>query len=407
MTVLGLGLGFLFFSLTTNYFIKGLDTVLRATMLELTDEFNASEGQPKEFLGFVITKRWQDMPDSIKEKLEHPPSRPLHFIKHVVHESLFERPSTAYFAMLVEDKNGNLEYIAKIITPNQPARLSLRPEKDILWILSLGVGIAVIFVLIMILMIRSITAPVESLILWTKSLNRENLRKSSPDFRYHELNVFADILLSSLQKSQTSLDREHTFLKHASHELRTPIAVIGSNVELLQRLNENASKKEKEIVRRVERAGLTMKNLTETLLWLSRDNEETLPTKDIQIDLLIKQLTNDLNYLLKGKQCIEVIIATQPCTLILPIEVSRIVLSNLIRNAFQHTQSGKIEIRQSGSHVQIINSCQNEQESGQEELGFGLGLYLCQKLIRRFAWEFDVEDVENKHVVNVVFSETT
>ena len=42
-----------------------------------------------------------------------------------------------------------------------------------------------------------------------------------------------------------ALNREHHFLRNASHELRTPIAVIRTNMDLLERLQTNSGDREK------------------------------------------------------------------------------------------------------------------------------------------------------------------
>jgi len=61
----------------------------------------------------------------------------------------------------------------------------------------------------------------------------------------------------------------------------------------------------------------------------------------------------------------------------------RIVIANLIRNAFQHTAEGKVSIEQKGRVIQIVNQNSKGQES-RESLGFGLGLQLTEKLIRQY-----------------------
>ncbi|WP_244225164.1 histidine kinase dimerization/phospho-acceptor domain-containing protein [Vibrio aquaticus] len=63
-----------------------------------------------------------------------------------------------------------------------------------------------------------------------------------------------------------------SFLGYASHELRTPIAVTRNNSELLCKMISKGIPSEKQLVvlDRIERAGFTMTDLTETLLWLNQ-----------------------------------------------------------------------------------------------------------------------------------------
>ncbi|MDO6749732.1 histidine kinase dimerization/phospho-acceptor domain-containing protein, partial [Gilvimarinus sp. 1_MG-2023] len=84
----------------------------------------------------------------------------------------------------------------------------------------------------------------------------------------------------------------------ASHELRTPIAVVRNNTELLRRLTERHTPLDDTrvlaTVARLERAGITMAQLTETLLWLSRDDIASLPVRQIAPSDLLLQLVDEL-----------------------------------------------------------------------------------------------------------------
>lgn len=100
----------------------------------------------------------------------------------------------------------------------------------------------------------------------------------------------------------------------------------------------------------------------------------------------------DLSYLLTGKQ-VDVNIKTDKSVSTIPATALHIVLGNLIRNAFQHTQCGKVTITQSGNHLSIINVNADEDElrqSGEAEnqLGYGLGLELVKRVTAKLGWEY-------------------
>ena len=97
------------------------------------------------------------------------------------------------------------------------------------------------------------------------------------------------------------------------------------------------------MLERIERASLTMTDLTETLLWLNRHSDKAPPTSEVAVDGMIEKLTEELSYLLSGKK-VEVSISCEPTTLVLPEALCRIVIANMIRNAFQYL-FGEVEIR--------------------------------------------------------------
>ena len=391
MTLLSLTLGLLYFSLTTSYFIEGLDTILQSSMIKLAETYDVEEGEHFDILDFTLSNRWEDMPENIQNNLSPAPENPGEFIKNVIKKTSPAQPHKAYFGILIEDASGKREYVARAIKNKVTGHVDAVKESLVVGTLGIGLAIALAFVCIMILMIRSITNPFDKLIQWTQNLTTATLREPAPHFRYPEMDNFAEIIRSSLLSSQQSIEREQAFLRHASHELRTPIAVIGNSTELLQRLAQNPSDKEQAVLARIERASLTMKNLTETLLWLSREHEEALPEQNVRLDALIEEITADLNYLLQGKTDVEVTLETSTFALSLPLEASRIILANLIRNAFQHTQSGRIIIKQNQASVDIYNSLDKHSGKPSEDLGFGLGLHLCRKLAKRFNWRLKIK----------------
>ncbi|MEF1230904.1 HAMP domain-containing sensor histidine kinase, partial [Vibrio fortis] len=189
---------------------------------------------------------------------------------------------------------------------------------------------------------------------------------------------------SSLSSVQESLEREQRFLGYASHELRTPIAVTRTNSELLRKMitKQLPAEKQLEVLDRIERAGFTMTDLTETLLWLNRQEGKSLPSYPVSLGKSIQQIVGELGYLLQGKS-VEVTTTVDQTTLELPEGLCRIVISNLIRNAFQHTENGIVEIAQAGDTLSIVNR-NTEPKIGRDDLGFGLGLELTQRLIAQY-----------------------
>lgn len=207
-----------------------------------------------------------------------------------------------------------------------------------------------------------------------------------------------------MNAASDTLKREQEFLQYASHELRTPIAVLRTNSALLDKANPNPDERERDIRDRINRASLTMKDMTETLLWLSRESTGVIPDDEIFLDDIVRQIAQDLEYLLQGKS-ITLAFELQAHSLELPLQAARILLTNLIRNAFQHTTSGSITIAQEDNEVQIINNLEGYalETNTHKNMGFGLGLKLCHKLATRFNWQLEMEQTEQEHIVSIKF----
>ncbi|WP_421866994.1 sensor histidine kinase [Motiliproteus sp.] len=234
---------------------------------------------------------------------------------------------------------------------------------------------------------------IEQLSHWAESLTLDSWSEPRPDFRYDELNRIAGQLQQAFERIASLLAREHQFLRHASHELRTPVAVVRANMELLERLELPLPMQRP--IERVRRANQTMLQLIETLLWLSRENEAAPNIAEVRVDQLLDQLSEELAYLLQDKP-VELQrrfdAGQQPLSL--PVTPLRIVLSNLLRNAFQYTSEGEVRMILSGRQLVIENSDLGESEADSDN-SFGLGLMLVQKICERLGWSLELQFSEH------------
>lgn len=374
-------------------FFAGMDGVMRGNMIAAAREIQVEPGKPKEVLSFIVAADWKDFPDSVKTKFNPDKLRPFHLHKAVERSFIFFRPSSAVFVVKISDRHGRYpdRYVAQVF---DSLKLDDEPEFMIShegWSMLLGLGVLVLFAGVLMILLRSVSRPVERLRLWAQGLNEQTLEQPVPEFKYQELNELAGIVHSSLQHVREGLVREREFVSHASHELRTPIAVIRSSVELLHKLEEKGPSKGANAIRRIDHASHTMTDLTETLLWLSRQDHDELAVSDIQPGGMLSALVQDLQYLLTGKQ-VNVELATDEAVCSISPTALRIVCGNLIRNAFQHTQSGTVTISQSGHTLTIVNreddAEQCDDPAGNDELGYGLGLELVKRVTAKLGWTY-------------------
>tara|TARA_R110000868_G_C10972732_1_gene770816 strand:+ start:7188 stop:8420 length:1233 start_codon:yes stop_codon:yes gene_type:complete len=400
--------------LSVNYFFDGLDKGLKGMMRELAKTPHVEDGLPQNIVGFNVASRWQDTPAIIQQRFKSPPAEIGILQKSKDQDCIFYMPENIYFLLSYYSPQGEVRYISKVILEkDRPVEAGAgKPRTHLYWMMATAVAAIVFFAFVLIMIMQKIARPIESLKNWAKSLNQDTIQNAPPDFTYNELNVLAELVQSSLVSAHQSLEREQRFLSYASHELRTPIAVIRSNVDLLKRLSEKTpiSDKQQLTLQRIERAGLTMSGLTETLLWLSRNDEQTVALEPIKLNEKIQQLCSDLNYLLNGK-AVDVTIEAEAGSINIEATACHIVLSNLIRNAYQHTQQGKVAIKQQGSRVTITNSNDSDNtkapkvETGDKDvaLGYGLGLQLSEKVIQRHGWFYEVTETQGNYHVTVDF----
>ena len=99
------------------------------------------------------------------------------------------------------------------------------------------------------------------------------------------------------------------------------------------------------------------------------------------------------------------------CELTLAKTASEIVIGNVIRNAYQHTQQGRVTISLSDATLTVLNEEDGLEEEalnekGQATLsaptiseldgGFGIGLKLLDKLCAKLEWEYSHKKISTE-----------
>ncbi|MCF7505710.1 MULTISPECIES: HAMP domain-containing sensor histidine kinase [Vibrio] len=390
-------------ALSINYFISGMDVAMRGSMIAQAQQEVVKPGKPVTNQEFTVATQWSDLPQGIQSHIEQSNVELNVISKKVLGKSIFAPPKEGYFVMKVM-KGDEERYVSAVFDQTRDHFLEDKALPHFVTILLTALAAIVLFFAILVLILRKVASPVEQLKNWAKSLDKDNLNEPTPDFHFSELNTLANIIRDSLSSVQSGLEREQKFLGYASHELRTPIAVTRTNSELLEKLIQKGKSPEKqlEVIDRIKRAGFTMTDLTETLLWLTRQQDKDLPVESTHLGELLQQINHDLTYLLSGKAVI-VNLESDDTRCQLPLGLTRIVLTNLIRNAFQHTDSGTVDIVQSGSKVTIVNH-NTDGTIEDNHLGFGLGLELTEKLLAQYQWQYHNQELAGGREVWVDFS---
>ena len=397
--------------LSARYFILGIDSALLGNMIQVVESFADStpveqQRQLNHFSGYQISQDWQQMPETIQLNYQQPEHVGA-LLKGVDGERprWGKPPELLHFVMRVEHR-GATYYISRSLTrENASPLVSHHAEQSRRLLLIISLSILLVLGLVSYFVMKQVERPIAALGQWARTRSTENLHDSLPDFTYPELNRMAALIRDSMLSVQQSLERERRFLRFSSHELRTPISVIRNNVELLNRLLEQNSNpglpRLEDIIQRIDRAGLKMKHLTETLLWLGRENDESPRMNDLDLESLVRELITDSSYLLNHKQ-IDLAVTTSPHQLTLAEIPARIVLGNLIRNAFQHSHQGTIHIIQRADIVEIINTPGKEDRSI-DDPGFGLGLQLIEQLSLKLNWSFTQTMTGNRYYTQIRF----
>ena len=209
-----------------------------------------------------------------------------------------------------------------------------------------------------------------------------------------EVGVVARGLESMTRRLRAFVERERGFTRDASHELRTPLTIIrtaGDQLAAQSRLDGDARRH----IHLVQESALRLGQILDTLLVLAR--EEHIAPGQARIDAvpLVEQAVLDQAVRLEGKAVEVKVDIDRPFLLRVPAGVLRIVLDNLIGNAFAHTAQGIVRIDVDGSRLRIRNPWSGGPwigwpdasvpfRKGEASEGSGLGLAIVDRLSTRF-----------------------
>lgn len=254
------------------------------------------------------------------------------------------------------------------------------------------------------LLARRATAPLTRLVEVLDDVEPD--RRPAPfaaAFPDNEIGRLAKSLEQALARVAAFVEREQNFSRDASHELRTPVAIVQSSTELLarQQLPEAA----REHLQQIRSAALQMEQIISTLLALARETSATLHQPVMLLPILEKTIVQHAA-LLRDKDVQLDVQVPASATVALPAPVLSILLNNLIANAFHYTQVGGIviawhdnalEIRDTGPGIEqdIVDRLGQPLVKGNASTGFGLGLSIAKRLCDRFDVVLDIGTIED------------
>ena len=102
----------------------------------------------------------------------------------------------------------------------------------------------------------------------------------------NELKDLASVINSMLDRIERSYNSQKQFVSDASHELRTPIAVIQGYVNMLNRWGKSDPEVLEEGISAIAQETESMKDLVENLLFLARHDKKTLMMEVARFDAL-------------------------------------------------------------------------------------------------------------------------
>jgi signal transduction histidine kinase len=217
------------------------------------------------------------------------------------------------------------------------------------------------------------------------------------------------------RKNQTDNMRKQ-FVNNVSHEMKTPLAIISSQAQMLQYLDEEKRRKYcNSIIEETENMSQMINDMIS--IFSIQSDEEILPVTSADIGDLVRELSKEYRKLFDANHII--LKEEYDLNTVAPVNEKMIkqAVSNYITNAIKHSSEKqvvtvrvlsledkvRIEVENQGSHINekyqnkiwdiFYSGNDNETLNGQKSSG--LGLYLVKSIAELHDAEYGFDNIEN------------
>jgi signal transduction histidine kinase len=235
----------------------------------------------------------------------------------------------------------------------------------------------------------------------------EAIRRLRPDTRHQqvttdagapdEVAIIAEALNDFMRRTDSYVEREQSFLNTASHELRTPIAVISGAAEVA--IDQPTMATARPHLARILSTARDMQQLVLFLLTLAKDPSRlSANAESVDLARLVSSLVADHAHLCVGRE-ISIEYGPMPNVIVsIPAAATQAAIGNLLRNAIENSSRGTIRLSieldgtiviedpGSGMSARELSSFYKRRAQAGERTGDGIGLDLIARLCQHLGW---------------------
>ncbi|MES1948234.1 periplasmic sensor signal transduction histidine kinase [Salinisphaera sp. C84B14] len=287
-------------------------------------------------------------------------------------------------------------YVLLDLTPEE------RLEKELIgvaWIA--GLGAMFLAVLVALWLSHVVMRPVRRLAHRVSAIvpgeQRPDLTPATGD---RQLNIIVEAFDGVLDRFDAFVAREQAFTEDASHELRTPLATVISSLDLIVEDRDLSAKSQRRLAR-ARAAATRMHELIEALLLFAR--EQGSEVFDTPVSPVVREAIAMQGHLFSAQTAAAIAFEAETEVHVnAPSSMVLSVVNNLLRNAIEHGDGARIDVRLDATGLSIrdhgagiapaaLSRLFDRRFKGQHSRGQGLGLYLVKRVSERFGWRVEVD----------------
>lgn len=213
----------------------------------------------------------------------------------------------------------------------------------------------------------------------------------------------------TLRPIKDTLVAQSKFSADASHDLRTPLAIIITESEVLLQSKEAGIHEYKKVIESNIEEAKKMNILVSDLLVIARGEDSVLEKEKVDISVLLSSIINKMKQQVDNKNLL--LVQNIEKNILLSINTKDIerIIKNILQNAINYTKAGTIQVTLKQKNTKVVLEITDTgvgiskkdlpfvfdrffkaEHSRNDESGSGLGLPIAKTLLERHEGTIDI-----------------
>lgn len=284
------------------------------------------------------------------------------------------------------------------------------------WILALYLILLLTVILIALVVLQKSMRPLYKILDWLNAYTPGKFHsRLSIDTDIHEFRQLEKVTTEATDRSDNAFEKQKQFIGNASHELQTPLAVLGGRIDWMLDNDSLGEESVGELVKMKRELGHIVR-LNKTLLLLTKiDNDQFPDQTDVNLSSMVlsqKELYEEI-FSSKKISC-SVQVPDEPVIIRMNETLASILVTNIIKNAFVHSpEGGTVALTLTENELVVANSGDSPLDQGRifdrfyqgakKDGSTGLGLALAKTIADRNGLRLTYSYENGMHLFRIGF----
>ena len=281
------------------------------------------------------------------------------------------------------------------------------------WLILIYLVLLATVIIITLIVLRRSMRPLYELLNWLDRYQPGHKHEDVPnDTTIPEFRQLNEAAQKAVERSEHLFEQQKSFIGNASHELQTPLAVIGNRIEWIID-NTNPTEEQIEQLVGINHSLAHIVKLNKTLLLLTKiDNGQFPEVSEVDIAALIRHETEIYDEIFEERNIKCNINGADSLVVEMNHILATTLVGNLIRNAYIHSPEGsqvdisinydKLEIRNDGTEPLDAERVFNRfYRATKREGSTGLGLALVKAIGDYYSLGVEYRFENGKHIFSI------